>query len=293
MPTDTKQTPPKSPLRNLYQTPPVAVPATVTTAPPKPSLRSLAHRSVGDGGKTGDAMERDYLLLDRSGSMSDKWEEALAAINTYARTLGSRVNTRIMLATFNHEYDVVRRESHPLQWRSVTAEEFEAEGSTALNDAIGRLVPAAKADNPTKATIVIMTDGEENASVEWCDAGAKALLDECRARGWQVIFLGMGHDNAELAEHYGADPNQTIAADKQSLATTLRNTAEKRATYSPDRHGDHVQQHRQAGRGPQATDQVTDRRAVECVAPGMFPPGLFIFYLVSNFIKLTYRRACH
>jgi uncharacterized protein with von Willebrand factor type A (vWA) domain len=177
-------------------------------------------------------LERDYLLLDRSGSMSTQWSEALQAINAYVRGLGSRVNTRLMMATFDDEYEIVRRDLHPLQWKAITKEEVGPRGGTALNDAIGRIVAQAKADNPDKAAIVIMTDDGENASQEVTDEQAKALLDECRARGWQVIFLGMGHDNSGLAQGYGADPNQTIAAGKASLAVTMAKAAEKRAAYS-------------------------------------------------------------
>jgi uncharacterized protein with von Willebrand factor type A (vWA) domain len=125
-----------------------------------------------------DTPQRDYLLLDRSGSMNINWSEALQAINTYVRTLGSNLNTRIMMATFNDDYEVIRNGLHPLQWRIVTDEEVVPRGNTALNDAIGRIVAQAKHDNPDKATIVIMTDGAENASKELTDEQANKLLDE-------------------------------------------------------------------------------------------------------------------
>jgi hypothetical protein len=236
MPIDTKQ-PSKFKLPPTFQQAPGNVPVVIAPAKSSPALQSLATMPRGDSKFKAPviattAPERDYLLLDRSGSMSDKWSEALQAINGYVHTLGSRVNTRIMMAAFDDEYGVLRKELHPLQWRAITKEELGPRGGTALNDAIGSIVAQAKRDNPDKAAIVIMTDGGENGSKEITDEQALALLDECRAKGWQVIFLGIGHDNSELAQHYGADPTQTIAADKQSLAVTLQQAAEKRATYS-------------------------------------------------------------
>ena len=41
-----------------------------------------------------------------------------------------------------------------------------------------------------KLALIIMSDGLENASREYSHAAAKTLLDDCRARNWQVIFLG-------------------------------------------------------------------------------------------------------
>jgi hypothetical protein len=75
-----------------------------------------------------------------------------------------------------------------------------------------------------------MTDGYDNSSKMTLEE-ANALLDECRARGWEVIFLGVGHDNTELAQSYGANPSQTIAVDKESLMPTMQKIAEKRAAY--------------------------------------------------------------
>jgi hypothetical protein len=237
MPDTTKSTKPALRHLNIDQQPRQQQPLqpyTPTTAPAARPMRSLAGRTVGDLGKVQGLPERDYLLLDRSGSMDAQWKEALDGINRYARTLGSRVNTRIMLATFDDPplYEVIRRDLHPLQWRPVTDEEVAPRGGTALNDAIRSTVAQAEADNPEKATIVIMTDGGENASTQTTNEQANALLDRCRKRGWQVIFLGMGFNNSAQAQGYGAAAAQAIAAGKQSITATLEDLAQKRTAYS-------------------------------------------------------------
>jgi hypothetical protein len=178
--------------------------------------------------------QRDYILLDCSGSMSGKWTEALAAVNGYVHSLGSKVNTKILLATFADEYTVVREECSPLSWKSLTKETVQPDGGTALNDAIGRIVARAKKDNPEKAAIVLATDGEECASKELSTEQALALLNECRARGWQVIHLHIGDEASAqaISTTYGIGPNQTIAAGKENIGITLQKVAEKRATYA-------------------------------------------------------------
>jgi uncharacterized protein with von Willebrand factor type A (vWA) domain len=178
--------------------------------------------------------QRDYLLLDSSDSMESKWSDALHAVNGYVRSLGSRVNTKLMLATFANEYNVIRDNQPPMMWKNITSEEVEPDGATALNDAIGRIVATAKRDNPDKAAIVIATDGGENASKEVTDEQAKALLDECRERGWQVIHLHIGSAATAqaMSDVYGIGANQTVALDKQSLTLVLQKTAEKRTEYA-------------------------------------------------------------
>jgi hypothetical protein len=103
---------------------------------------------------------------------------------------------------------------------------------TPLNDAVGKLVNMARAANANKTAIVIMTDGHENASRELTTPQAKALLDECRAKGWQVVFLGADFDNAAQGASYGAGSMHTaqVAHDKLSLAA--EKVAALRSLYS-------------------------------------------------------------
>ncbi len=178
--------------------------------------------------------QRDYILLDKSGSMDEngKWEEALTAVNIYIRTLRDKqVDTKITAVVFDHEYKIVRRGIAPSVCAPITNKDAEPDGGTALHDSIGKIVLQAKTDNPEKATIVIMTDGEDFGSCELTAAHAAGMLADCRRRGWQVIFLGMAFDNTLLAKTYGLDPNQTIAAGVKDIAMTMQKAAEKRAAY--------------------------------------------------------------
>jgi Mg-chelatase subunit ChlD len=201
----------------------VLVPAARST-PTKQAPGQLANRKPSG--------QRDYILLDRSASMLERWEAALGAVNTYARTLAnSKVNTKITVAVFDDQYEIIWRDVAPSVCTPITSKNVNPRGRTALNDAIGRIVLQAKTDNSEKAAIVIMTDGEENSSRELTQGHAAGLLAECRLRGWQIIFLGIDHDNTELARRYGAAPAEFIATGKESIAALMANVAEKRTTH--------------------------------------------------------------
>ena len=183
-------------------------------------------------------MQHDFILLDRSGSMEALWGEALSSINAYVAKLSAdKVDTGVTLAAFDaidgsSSFEIVRDRIIPATWMAVTANEIMPRGMTPLNDATGRIVNLARAGNYEKVAIIIMTDGMENASVELTVSQAKALLDDCRAKNWQVIFLGANFDNAKQARGYGNSQAATIQAAPAALVRTMQSAAVQRGVYA-------------------------------------------------------------
>jgi hypothetical protein len=182
-------------------------------------------------------MQHDFILLDRSGSMQDKWDESLSSINAYVKKLADdNVDTGVTLATFDYhdgfKFDVIRDRIIPKTWHTVTDKDATPRGMTPLNDATGRIVSLAEAGNYDKVAIIIMTDGLENHSREMTVDQAKAALDRCRAKNWQVIFLGANFDNAQQAASYGNAAHATVQVAKANLAGTMHQAANMRAAYA-------------------------------------------------------------
>lgn len=185
-------------------------------------------------------MQHDFILLDRSGSMKTLWEEALGSVNTYVKKLAEdKVDTGVTLAIFDSpqgqsdamDFTIVRERIIPSTWHEVSSTEVEPRGFTPLNDATCRIVNLAKAGNYDKVAIIIMTDGAENASKEFTVTQAKLLLDQCRARGWQVIFLGANFDNTMQAGSYNNNINATMAMSTGTMSAHTHAVASKRSTY--------------------------------------------------------------
>jgi len=188
-------------------------------------------------------MQHDFILLDRSSSMSSQWGEALASVNRYVQKLAEdNVDTGVTLVTFDRDvgmmkFEVVRDRIIPRTWRRVSNEDATPRGSTPLNDAIGRIVNLANAGVPgsglqyEKVAIIVMTDGEENSSQELSVDAAKALLDQCRAKGWQVVFLGANYDNVRQAASYNTQARHTVMSTTQNLGQTMSVMATKRSLY--------------------------------------------------------------
>jgi len=185
-------------------------------------------------------MKHDFILLDRSGSMAEHglWVEAKAAVNDYVKELAAKnVDTGVTLVAFDHDqghvqFDVLRDRIIPKTWKPISDEDATPRGMTPLCDAVGRLVTLARAGNYDNVAIIIMTDGLENMSRELSPSAAKALLDECRAKGWVVVFLGANFDNAMQAAQLGNAPAYTAQSSVRNLRGTMAMTAGKRADYA-------------------------------------------------------------
>ena len=183
-----------------------------------------------------------YILLDRTGSMSSIWDEALNSVNVYAASLGTQeedeigdVDASVTLAVFDAQdglkYDVLRERASAKDWKKVTNDEASPRGMTPLFDAIGRIVSTAESDKPEKAVIVIMTDGRENSSRELTKDGAKAALARAEAKGWEVVFLGAEFASFDDAESVGMDARKTMAVGQGSMQDSMSALAKKSRAY--------------------------------------------------------------
>lgn len=184
-----------------------------------------------------------YILLDRTGSMSGIWDEALGSVNAYVASVvepdeGPQVENDITLSVFDAQnglqFDTLRRNVKGETWSEVTDSEVQPRGMTPLFDAIGRMVAIAETDNPEKAVIVIMTDGKENASREFTRDGVKSALDRIEKKGWEVVFLGAEFASFGDADAAGVDRSKQMAVSKDQLGATMNNLAKKNRAYAQE-----------------------------------------------------------
>lgn len=182
-----------------------------------------------------------YILLDRSGSMQSLWVEALSSVNAFAKELANRqdgpaVDSHVTLAVFDSQeslqFDVLRRKQPALHWEAVSDKDASPRGMTPLLDAMVRLISLAEGDNPDKAVIVVMTDGQENASREVTREGVKAALDRVKAKGWEIVFLGANFDNIADASSVGVQGGQQMAMSAGTMNESMARLAKKSRAYA-------------------------------------------------------------
>jgi uncharacterized protein YegL len=117
----------------------------------------------------------------------------------------------ISLVQFDDRYETPFT-AVPVQNLSSGDLEFAPRGSTALRDAIGRTINSVGArirsmrvaNRPSKVSIIVMTDGEENASHEFTQEQIKKMVEHQTDKyGWDFIFLGANIDSFEVGRSYG------------------------------------------------------------------------------------------
>lgn len=166
------------------------------------------------------APQLDYILIDGSGSMMDKWYDTLAALDGFMDALrGMNIASHGIVHVFDsRELKTIERSSVIGDWPLFSREPIRCPGGmTPLYDAINLMGRELRELNPPRASIVIITDGDENGSRHTSAAQARAILDWCRAKGWQVTFLGADFNNSKQAKLLGADEANSVGVQKALL----------------------------------------------------------------------------
>lgn len=174
----------------------------------------------------------DFILLDASSSMYDKWNDTLKAIQAYVQTLKwEQIDTHIQFHSFSTQSLECEHFNGPIAlWNNIPTHMMG--GGTPLYDAISVMCFKLRELDPARAAITIGTDGEECDSRFTSEEQAKALLDWCRAKGWQVTIIGCEFNNSNLASRLGATSQSAIGVQKLRLTDAAKSLGKKRAHYS-------------------------------------------------------------
>jgi len=187
----------------------------------------LIVEETGDGA---NAPVNLSVVLDRSGSMqsiaSDMIGGFVAFIDEQRQAEGE---CRVTLVQFDSEdpFEVLV-DGQPLASVRPDARKYVPRGATPLLDAVGRMIARIDAGiaerrelgKPEEDQIVlIVTDGLENASLEYTLAAIKGLIEARRADGWVFAFLGADQDSFAEGGRMGFSATNRRDWDKTSQGT--------------------------------------------------------------------------
>lgn len=164
-------------------------------------------------------MASRIFLLDCSGSMESCWDDTIGGYNALVKEQAEFGGT-MTLVQFDHEYTVTYNQKPITDVEPLTRETYKPRGSTALLDAIGRTIKAWTSESPP--TVIILTDGLENASKKYTKAHIKDLIDQKTKDGWQFLYLGANQDAFAEAGSMGIAPGCTMNYDATKTPDAFR-----------------------------------------------------------------------
>lgn len=180
-------------------------------------------------------MNNDYthitVILDRSGSMESICDDTIGGFNAFLNQQKSESGSATLtLVQFDSQdsYEVIHKFRSLQVVPELTRKTFIPRASTPLLDAMGRgindlessLAELKEDDKPSGVVLVIITDGQENASCEFRkDQIEKMIKEKQNNSGWQFVFLSADLDAIGDALESGVHANSTMAFDKTSLGT--------------------------------------------------------------------------
>ncbi|MEI8257751.1 MAG: vWA domain-containing protein [Deltaproteobacteria bacterium] len=167
------------------------------------------------------------FILDASGSMAQLRADTIGSFN---RMLADQravqrpdAKVEVTLVTFNDEHRTVFAGRDIGHVHDLDNSTYQPDGNTALLDAVGTTIDALgerfaaqpEDQRPSKVLVVIVTDGEENASRHFNADQVRARIQrQERDYGWNIVFIGANID-----------------VEKESMALGLRPGAS--GAYSP------------------------------------------------------------
>lgn len=181
--------------------------------------------------KTSEKFNTAYVLLDRTGSMSSLWDEAVGSINAYLDKLEDDV--KVYLACFDSESFDVLREDVKKKVKKLKKDEVEPRACTPLYDSAAKVMNKMLADKPERAVFVVMTDGYENASKEYTLDQVKKLMKKIEKKNWPSVMLGADFKEVEAyATHtFGYNQANTVSSARGNMGQTMNLVGLKTTAY--------------------------------------------------------------
>ena len=145
------------------------------------------------------------FILDKSGSMRYYTDETIRGFNTMLDVQRKEEGRAYITTVLFNEKSVYLHEREEIEKvKKLTRKDYEAGGCTALLDAVGDAIEkAGRSRCGNKTVVIVITDGLENASVDYTYKEIREKIASRRLQGWEFIFLGANIDVAAEAEKIG------------------------------------------------------------------------------------------
>lgn len=162
------------------------------------------------------------IVTDRSGSMQSIRTDCIGGFEAFIadqKKVEGECRVTALMFDDRIEYDYVAK---PLA--EVSTLKLNPRGGTALFDALGAALNEQGARIAAEkwaelVVVVVITDGQENASKEFKQPQIKTMIEHAEKNGWNFIFLAANQDGFAAANSYGMSNVQGKTFTANSVGT--------------------------------------------------------------------------
>ena len=159
------------------------------------------------------------FILDKSGSMSGSEDNTISSFNEYLeREKKNKYNTLVSTILFSDNYYYLHKRENIKNIKHLTNRDYYVGGCTALYDALGNTINYFKKVNTDKVLFIIITDGYENASLEFNKSKITKLI---KNSGFEFIYIGADIDSYSAGSDIGIRRENIANFKKDKKGTNL------------------------------------------------------------------------
>ena len=159
------------------------------------------------------------FILDKSGSMSGSEDNTISSFNEYLeREKKNKYNTLVSTILFSDNYYYLHKRENIKNIKHLTNRDYYVGGCTALYDALGNTINYFKKANTDKVLFIIITDGYENASLEFNKSKITKLI---KNSGFEFIYIGADIDSYSAGSDIGIRRENIANFKKDKKGTNL------------------------------------------------------------------------
>lgn len=185
----------------------------------------------------------NLIILDESGSMSVIKSTIIQGFNELVQTIHGiekqfpEQEHFVSFLTFN---SLGKRLLHFMEpagrLKQIDDKSYNPDASTPLYDAMGfginKLKLALEEQTGYNVLVTILTDGEENASIEFSGNDIKKLVEELKQNNWTFTYIGTDHDVEKIAFSLSITNTMVFEKNDDDIKSMFMKEKNARFNYS-------------------------------------------------------------
>lgn len=189
----------------------------------------------------------NLIILDESGSMGSIKNNIIQGFNELVQTIHGiekQIPEQEHFITFISFNGIGRKLLHIVDTASnlqqINDKSYHPESSTPLFDAMGfginKLKQILQNETNYNVLVTVLTDGEENSSLEYSSNSIKQLVEELKQNDWTFTYIGTDHDVENIAESLAIQNVMAFKKDAYGISDMFEKDRKAGVMYSHKLH---------------------------------------------------------